>query len=127
LSIYKNALLKYAKAILFSLSTALVLVFTFAAVSAIFRVGSGVLTLFQILIRMASVGVFAFIFSDGSAGILKGAISGISVFLMLFIFFLLLSGGVPSGKIGLGALFTVVFGIIFGIIFANLKKAVNNS
>ena len=124
---FKPNLLKLLKGLFFSLSASLALLLFFAGVFAIFGASNTVLKIVQIFIRIVAVGVCTFFYSDGKNGIVKGAISGITVFVALTLAFLAISGGIAGGKIWLSFIFSVIFGIIFGIIFANLKKSVNNS
>ncbi len=124
---FKLNLFKLLKGVFFSLSVALALLLIFAGAFAIFGASNTVLKITQIVIRLIAVGVCAFFYSDGKNGIVKGAISGMAVFVILTLTFLAISGGTFGGKIWLSFIFSVIFGIIFGIIFANLKKSVNNS
>lgn len=116
----------FLKSAFFSISTALALMLLSAGVFAIFGASDTVLGVCKIVIRIISIAIFCLLFSDGTRGILKGAISGLTVFLLLNLLFLIITGGVSGSNVLYNLIFSVLFGIILGIIFANLKKTVNN-
>ena len=129
MSILKKSVwvLRLLRAIFFASIVAIALTLLISAFCAIFGASQNLLTALSVAVKVIAVGVCAFIYSDGSMGIVKGLICGALTWAVLFLLFFALSGGVVGSKTWLNLIFCLIFGIIFGIIFANLKNTVNNS
>ena len=128
ISISKSGLVfRFLKGLIAAALVCMCLLLSLSLVASIFGAGEVVLRIFNIIVRIAAVAVFAFFLSDGNRGILKGLLAGAASFLLILALFSIFSGVKSIGALALDLLFSCIFGIIFGIIFANLKNKGDNT
>ena len=110
--------------IILSVVTSLVLILLFALMIKWFEWGDGVITPFNIAIKIISIAVGVFVATkDGKNGLKKGAVVGVFYIMLSFLIFSILLGSFSlSVKFLWDLLLGLLGGVILGVMCVNLKK-----